>query len=170
MAKKIVALDVLIGILKQVYNKTKEYTKNQISIEVKNLRSLITTNSNDITKLQTTTDNQKKTINGLSDRLGAAESDIKTLQTTTDNQKKTINGLSNRLGTAESDIKTLQTTTDNQKKTINGLSDRLGAAESDIGILQEELATVKSNVAGLVYDYLGNDEIDKVFEEAEKGA
>ena len=142
MAKKIVALDVLIGILKQVYNKTKEYTKNQISIEVKNLRSLITTNSNDITKLQTTTDNQKKTINGLSDRLGAAESDIKTLQTTTDNQKKTI----------------------------NGLSDRLGAAESDIGILQEELATVKSNVAGLVYDYLGNDEIDKVFEEAEKGA
>ena len=142
MAKKIVALDVLIGILKQVYNKTKEYTKNQISIEVKNLRSLITTNSNDITKLQTTTDNQKKTINGLSDRLG----------------------------TAESDIKTLQTTTDNQKKTINGLFDRLGAAESDIGILQEELATVKSNVAGLVYDYLGNDEIDTVFEQTEKGA
>ena len=114
MAKKIVALDVLIGILKQVYNKTKEYTKNQISIEVKNLRSLITTNSNDITKLQTTTGNQKKTI--------------------------------------------------------NGLSDRLGAAESDIGILQEELATVKSNVAGLVYDYLGNDEIDTVFEQTEKGA
>ena len=142
MAKKIVALDVLIGILKQVYNKTKEYTKNQISIEVKNLRSLITTNSNDITKLQTTTGNQKKTINGLSDRLGAAESDIKTLQTTTGNQKKTI----------------------------DGLSDRLGAAESDIGILQEELATVKSNVAGLVYDYLGNDEIDTVFEQTEKGA
>ena len=142
MAKKIVALDVLIGILKQVYNKTKEYTKNQISIEVKNLRSLITTNSNDITKLQTTTDNQKKTINGLSDRLG----------------------------TAESDITKLQTTTDNQKKTINGLFDRLGAAESDIGILQEELATVKSNVAGLVYDYLGNDEIDTVFEQTEKGA
>ena len=142
MAKKIVALDVLIGILKQVYNKTKEYTKNQISIEVKNLRSLITTNSNDITKLQTTTDAHQKSINGLSNKLGAAESDIKTLQTTTDNHQKTINGLSNRLG----------------------------AAESDIGILQEELATVKSNVAGLVYDYLGNDEIDKVFEEAEKGA
>ena len=105
MAKKIVALDVLIGILKQVYNKTKEYTKNQISIEVKNLRSLITTNSNDITKLQTTTDNQKKTINGLSDRLGTAESKITKLQTTTDNQKKTINGLSDRLGPAERDIK-----------------------------------------------------------------
>ena len=78
--------------------------------------------------------------------------------------------MSNRLGTAESDIKTLQTTTDNQKKTINGLFDRLGAAERDIGILQEELATVKSNVAGLVYDYLGNDEIDTVFEQTEKGA
>ena len=52
MAKKIVALDVLIGILKQVYNKTKEYTKNQISIEVKILRSLITTNSNDIKTLK----------------------------------------------------------------------------------------------------------------------
>ena len=142
MAKKIVALDVLIGILKQVYNKTKEYTKNQISIEVKNLRSLITTNSNDITKLQTTTDAHQKSINGLS----------------------------NRLGTAESNITKLQTTTDNQKKTINGLSDRLGAAESDIGILQEELATVKSNVAGLVYNYLGNDEIDTVFEQTEEGA
>ena len=142
MAKKIVALDVLIGILKQVYNKTKEYTKNQISIEVKNLRSLITTNSNDITKLQTTTDAHQKSINGLS----------------------------NRLGTAESDIKTLQTTTDNQKKTINRLSNRLGTAESDIGILQEELETVKSNVAGLVYDYLGNDEIDTVFEQTEEGA
>ena len=29
---KIVALDVLIGILKQVYNKTKEYTKNQMLV------------------------------------------------------------------------------------------------------------------------------------------
>ena len=142
MAKKIVALDVLIGILKQVYNKTKEYTKNQISIEVKNLRTLITTNSNDITKLQTTTDAHQKSINGLS----------------------------NRLGTAESDIKTLQTTTDAHQKSINRLSNRLGTAESDIGILQEELATVKSNVAGLVYDYLGNDEIDTVFEQTEEGA
>ena len=142
MAKKIVALDVLIGILKQVYNKTKEYTKNQISIEVKNLRTLITTNSNDITKLQTTTDAHQKSINGLS----------------------------NRLGTAESDIKTFQTTTDAHQKSINRLSNRLGTAESDIGILQEELATVKSNVAGLVYDYLGNDEIDTVFEQTEEGA
>ena len=145
MAKKIVALDVLIGILKQVYNKTKEYTKNQISIEVKNLRSLITTNSNDITKLQTTTDNQQESINELSDRLGAAESDI---------------GI-------------LKNITITQQESINRLQSRLGAAESDIGILQEELATVKSDVAdlqGKVYDYLGNDEIDKVFEEAEKGA
>ena len=142
---KIVVLDVLIGILKQVYNKTKEYTKNQISIEVKNLRSLITTNSNDITKLQTTTDAHQKSINGLS----------------------------NRLGTAESNIEKLQTTTNDQKETINVLSSRLGAAESDIGILQEELETVKSNVTdlqGKVYDYLGNDEIDTVFEQTEEGA
>ena len=142
MAKKIVALDVLIGILKQVYNKTKEYTKNQISIEVKNLRSLITTNSNDITKLQTTTNTQQESINGLQ----------------------------SRLGTAESNITTLKNTTNTQQESINGLQSRLGAAESDIGILQEELATVKSNVAGLVYDYLGNDEIDTVFEQTEKGA
>ena len=136
MAKEIVALDVLTGILQKVYNKTKEYTNKQISIEVKNLRSLITTNSND----------------------------IGTLQTTTDNQQTTINGLSDRLETAESSIGTLKTTTDNQQTTINGLSDRLETAESDIGTLQEELATVESNVAGLVYDYLGNDEIDTVFE------
>ena len=111
MAKKIVALDVLIGILKQVYNKTKEYTKNQISIEVKILSSLITTNNND--------------------------------------------------------IKTLQTTTNNQKNTINELSGRLGNAESNIALLQDDLEIVKSNVTdlqGKVYDYLGNDEIDTVFE------
>ena len=72
--------------------------------------------------------------------------------------------MSDRLETAESSIGTLKTTTDNQQTTINGLSDRLETAESDIGTLQEELATVESNVAGLVYDYLGNDEIDTVFE------
>ena len=164
MAKKIVALDVLIGILKQVYNKTKEYTKNQISIEVKILRSLITTNSNDIKTLRNTTDNQKKTINELSGRLGAAENNITSLRTTTDNQQTTINGLSGRLGAAENNITSLRTTTDNQKKTINELFDRLGTAESDITSLQDDLAIVKSNVADLVYDYLGNDEIDTVFE------
>ena len=93
MAKKIVALDVLIGILKQVYNKTKEYTKNQISIEVKNLRSLITTNSNDITKLQTTTNTQQESINGLQSRLGAAESDIGILQEELATVKSNVAGL-----------------------------------------------------------------------------
>ena len=67
----------------------------------------------------------------------------------------------------------MKTTTNNQKETINGLSGRLGAAEVDIGILQEELETVKSNVTdlqGKVYDYLGNDEIDTVFEQTEERA
>ena len=114
---KIVALDVLIGILKQVYAKTKEYTDGKISISLDSLRSLIGTNSDNITKLQTTTDNQQESINGLQSRLGTAESNITTLQ--------------------------------------------------------GELATVKSDVAdlkGKVYDYLGNDEIDTVFEQTEKGA
>ena len=121
---KIVALDVLIGILKQVYAKTKEYTDGKISISLDSLRSLIGTNSDNIK----------------------------------------ING---------KDITTLKNTTSTQQESINGLQSRLGTAESNITTLQGELATVKSDVAdlkGKVYDYLGNDEIDKVFEEAEKGA
>lgn len=121
---KIVALDVLIGILKQVYAKTKEYTDGKISTSLDSLRSLIGTNSDNIK----------------------------------------ING---------KDITTLKNTTSTQQESINGLQSRLGTAESNITTLQGELATVKSDVAdlkGKVYDYLGNDEIDKVFEEAEKGA
>ena len=121
---KIVALDVLIGILKQVYAKTKEYTDGKISISLDSLRSLIRTKSENIK----------------------------------------ING---------EDITTLKNTTSTQQESINGLQSRLGTAESNITTLQGELATVKSDVAdlkGKVYDYLGNDEIDKAFEEAEKGA
>ena len=121
---KIVALDVLIGILKQVYAKTKEYTDGKISTSLDSLSSLIGTNSDNIK----------------------------------------ING---------KDITTLKNTTNTQQESINGLQSRLGTAESNITTLQGELATVKSDVAdlkGKVYDYLGNDEIDKVFEEAEKGA
>ena len=121
---KIVALDVLIGILKQVYAKTKEYTDGKISISLDSLRSVIRTNSENI------------------------KINVK-------------------------DITTLKNTTSTQQESINGLQSRLGTAESNITTLQGELATVKSDVAdlkGKVYDYLGNDEIDKVFEEAEKGA
>ena len=162
---KIVALDVLIGILKQVYAKTKEYTDGKISTSLDSLRSLIRTNSDNIKinkenieALQTTTSTQQKSIDGLS-------SSVATLQS--------------KLGTAEGNIATLQTTTSTQQESINGLSSsvatlqsKLGTAESNITTLQGELATVKSDVAdlkGKVYDYLGNDEIDKVFEEAEKG-
>ena len=123
MAKKIVALDVLTEILKKVYAKAKEYTNGQIATEVKILRPLITTNSNDIKKLQSTTSDQQESINGLS-----------------------------------SSVSTLQS--------------KLGIAESNITTLENELAAVKSDVAVLqskVYDYLGNDEIDKVFEEASEG-
>ena len=121
---KIVALDVLIGILKQVYNKTKEYTNGKIATSLDSLRSLIGANSKDITTLKNTTSTQQESINGLS-----------------------------------SSVATLQS--------------KLGTAESNITTLQGELATVKSDVAdlkGKVFDYLGNDEIDKVFEGAEKGA
>ena len=121
---KIVALDVLIGILKQVYTKTKKYTDGKISTSLDNLRSLIITNSDNIK-------------------------------------------------TNKENIEALQTTTSTQQESINGLQSRLGTAESNITTLQGELATVKSDVAdlkGKVYDYLGNDEIDKVFEEADKGA
>ena len=128
---KIVALDVLIGILKQVYAKTKKYTDGKISISLDSLRSLIGTNSEDI---KTNKEN------------------IEALQTTTSTQQKSIDGLSSSVAILQS---------------------KLGTAESNITTLQGELATVKSDVAdlkGKVYDYLGNDEIDKVFEEAEKGA
>ena len=127
---KIVALDVLIGILKQVYAKTKEYTDGKISTSLDSLRSLIGTNSDNIK------------ING---------KDITTLKNTTSTQQESINGLSSSVATLQS---------------------KLGTAEGNIATLQGELATVKSDVAdlkGKVYDYLGNDEIDKVFEEAEKG-
>ena len=121
---KIVALDVLIVILKQVYNKTKEYTNGKIAISLDNLSSLIGANSKDIATLKNTTSTQQESINGLSSSVAILQS-------------------------------------------------KLGTAESNITTLQGELATVKSDVAdlkGKVYDYLGNDEIDKVFEEAEKGA
>ena len=121
---KIVALDVLIEILKQVYAKAKKYTDGKISISLDSLRSLIGTNREDI-------------------------------------------------NTNREDITTLKNTTSTQQESINGLQSKLGTAESNITTLQGELATVKSDVAdlqGKVYDYLGNGEIDKVFEEAEKGA
>ena len=142
---KIVALEVLIEILKQVYAKAKKYTDGKISISLDSLRSLIGTNSEDITTLKNTTSTQQESINGLQSRLGTAESNITTLQTTT--------------GELSSSVATLQS--------------KLGTAESNITTLQGELATVKSDVAdlkGKVYDYLGNDEIDKVFEEAEEEA
>lgn len=87
MAKKIVALDVLTEILKKVYNKTKKYTDDQISISLNSLRSLIiknsediNTNSEDITTLKNTTSTQQESIDGLQSRLGTAESNIATLQ------------------------------------------------------------------------------------------
>ena len=146
---KIVALDVLIGILKQVYNKTKEYTNGKIATSLDSLSSLI---GADIATLKNTTSTQQESINGLS-------SSVATLQS--------------KLGTAESNITTLQTTTGELSSSVATLQSKLGTAESNITTLQGELATVKSDVAdlkGKVYDYLGNDEIDKVFEEAEKGA
>ena len=149
---KIVALDVLTEILKQVYNKTKKYTDEQISISLDSLRSSIIANSEGIKT------NKK---------------DITTLKNTTSTQQESINGLQSRLGTAESNIKALQTTTGELSSSVATLQSKLGTAESNITTLQGELATVKSDVAdlkGKVYDYLGNDEIDKVFEEAEKEA
>ena len=131
MAKKIVALDVLTEILKQVYNKTKEYTDVQITIGLGNLRPLIGTNS---------------------DAIKTNRDDITTLKNTAKTQQESIDGLSSSVATLQS---------------------RLGTAESNIATLQSELATVKSDVADLqskVYDYLGNDEIDTVFDETEKGA
>ena len=131
MAKKIVALDVLTEILKQVYNKTKKYTDGQITIGLGSLRSLIIKNREDI---------------------NTNSEDITTLKNTTSTQQESINGLSSSVATLQS---------------------RLGTAESNIATLQSELATVKSDVADLqskVYDYLGNDEIDTVFDETEKGA
>ena len=77
---KIVALDVLIGILKQVYNKTKEYTDGKISISLDSLRSLIRTNSDNITTLKNTTSTQQESIDGLQSRLGTAEGNITGLQ------------------------------------------------------------------------------------------
>lgn len=117
---KIVALDVLTGILKQVYNKTKKYTDGQITISLDSLSSLINKNREDIT-------------------------------------------------TNREDIATLKNTASELSENVTDLQGRLGTAESNITTLQSELAAVKSDVADLqskVYDYLGNDEIDKVFEEA----
>ena len=77
------------------------------------------------------------------------------------------------IGANSDNITALQNTTNTQQESINGLSSRLETAESNIATLQGELATVKSDVAvlqGKVYDYLGNDEIDKVFEQTEEGA
>ena len=130
MAKivKIVALDVLNKILKKVYNKTKKYTDDQISIELRGVIPLIKTNSENIEKLKNTT-------------------------------KESINGLQSRLGNAENNIEKLQNTTSTQQESINRLQSRLETAESNVAVLQ-----------GKVYDYLGNDEIDTVFEEAEKEA
>ena len=121
---KIVALDVLTEILKQVYNKTKNYTDGRITISLDSLKTLIGTNSED----------------------------IKTLKNTTSTQQDSIDGLSSSVSTLQSKLRT---------------------AESNIATLQSELETVKSDVADLqskVYDYLGNDEIDTVFDETEKGA
>lgn len=87
MAKKIIALDVLTEILKQVYNKTKEYTDVQITISLDSLRTLIGTNSEDIKTLKNTTSTQQESIDGLSSsvstlqsKLGTAESNIEELQ------------------------------------------------------------------------------------------
>ena len=84
---KIVALDVLTGILKQVYNKTKEYTNGKIAISLDSLRSLIGTNSDnikinseDIATLKNTTDELSEKVTDLQGRLGTAESNIEELQ------------------------------------------------------------------------------------------
>ena len=73
---KIVALDVLIGILKQVYNKTKEYTDGKISISLDSLSSLIGTNSDNIEALKNTADELSEKVTDLQGRLGTAESNI----------------------------------------------------------------------------------------------
>ena len=145
MAKKIVALDVLTEILKKVYAKAKKYTDDQIAIEVGSLRSLIGTNREDIT----------------------------TLKNTTRTQQESINGLQSKVETAESNITKLQSTTGELSSSVAALQSKMETAESNIATLQGELATVKSDVAvlqGKVYDYLGNDEIDTVFNETEEGA
>ena len=122
---KIVVLDVLNKILKQVYKKTKEYTDGEISTKLNSLKNLIKANGTDITKLQTTT-------NGLSNN---------------------VKDLQRSLGSAESNLSNLQTTTYELSNDVEDLQSRLGTAESNIADLQ-----------GKVYDYLGNDEIDTVFE------
>ena len=87
MVKKIVALDVLNEILKQVYNKTKKYTDTEISTSLNILRSSIIKNSDDI-----------KTNRG----------DIATLKNTASELSENVTDLQGRLGTAESNIKELQ--------------------------------------------------------------
>lgn len=84
---KIVALDVLTEILKQVYNKTKNYTDGRITISLDSLITLIGTNSEDIKTLKNTTSTQQESIDGLSSsvstlqsKLGTAESNIEELQ------------------------------------------------------------------------------------------
>lgn len=66
MAKKIVALDVLTGILQKVYAKAKKYTDDQIAIELLGLNSSIGANSEKIAALQTTTNAHQESIDGLS--------------------------------------------------------------------------------------------------------
>lgn len=80
MTKKIVALDVLTGILKQVYNKTKEYTDGRITISLDSLRPLIEKNRDDIITLKNTTNELSENVTDLQGRLGIAESNITELQ------------------------------------------------------------------------------------------
>lgn len=87
MAKKIVALDVLTEILKQVYKKTKEYTDGRITISLDSLRPLIEKNSDnikinrdDIITLENTTNELSENVTDLQGRLGIAESNITELQ------------------------------------------------------------------------------------------
>ena len=84
---KIVALDVLIGILKQVYAKTKKYTDGKIATSLDSLRSLIRTNSDNIKTnkenieaLKNTAGELSEKVTDLQGRLGTAESNIEELQ------------------------------------------------------------------------------------------
>ena len=80
MAKQIVALDVLTGILQKVYAKAKKYTDDQIAIELLGLNSSIGANSEKIAALQTTTGELSSSVATLQSKLGTAESNIEELQ------------------------------------------------------------------------------------------
>ena len=107
-------------------------------------KSAASTNSADITALETNLTNLDSTVAGHTTRISAIETDIST------NVKQDISSLEGTVGTLSETVNTNKTNITKNTSDISALTTRVSTTESDISTLKTDVSDIETSLGGYV--------------------